>query len=613
MFKKEFSLKIKIVLFIALTQLAACMSSTPEKISVFSWHPIPQPKATGILRTVYTTEDGVYAGTSSGLYYSAKNETSWQLMTTQDIPVLSLFETDDKKLLVGTYRQGVLNFDPSTKKWRQVGLQDSAYVWDIVKIKGRLFASSVTRNGQAGVYTSLDSGRSWLPTQLEEKQVWSLSVVKNSDLYAGTNGGLYVSSDLGSTWEKINDGIPNQVEVSQVLEINDTLLAATGVIRSPGRGIFSFDADTRTWHPYGNGLPKQVSINHILKSNSTLFAATKSYGEQEYAVYQSKDLGRNWQPLGLAFTVGNHLAMTNINELYVATEGRGLWQSKNMQDWTNVNHNIRSWDVFDVIESSDGQLLAATEDGIWHQHKITKTWRPPQSRQGAAMFVQTPDGIILSSANNDLLVNSGEGDNWQRFEMQGSNVIKLYVDGSNWYVMDIEKTPQYSNDSGKTWEPLLINQDQAFRSLIKTSNGHLLASNRTGIYRSVDSGKHWVLDKENMNVWHFAQNSKGHLFASVYGQGMFISLDNGNNWQSINNGFGENPIRLAWSILVSNDVLYIAAFDRGFFQSFDNGINWKAMNKGLNKQMALSLYQSPDGTIYGGTSTGIFKWSKFKN
>ena len=220
---------------------------------------------------------------------------------------------------------------------------------------------------------------------------------------------------------------------------------------------------------------------------------------------------------------------------------------------------------------------------------------------------------ILSSSNKDLLVTSGEADNWQRHEMQGGNVINLYADGSRWYVMDIEKPPHYSDDSGKSWKPVLINLDQAFRSITKTSNGHLLASNRTGIYRSVDNGENWILDKENMHVWNFAQNSKGYLFASVYGQGMFISLDNGNNWQNINHGFGENPIRLAWSILVSNDVLYIAAFDRGFFQSFDNGESWQSMNNGLNKQMALSLHQSPDGTIYGGTSTGIYKWSKFKN
>lgn len=103
MFKTESSL-IKLVLLIALTQVVSCISPNSDKSNVFGWQPIPQPEATGSFRTVLTTENGVYAGTSSGLYYSAKNEASWQLMTTQDIPVLSLFETDDKKLLVGIYQ-----------------------------------------------------------------------------------------------------------------------------------------------------------------------------------------------------------------------------------------------------------------------------------------------------------------------------------------------------------------------------------------------------------------------------------------------------------------------------------------------------------------------------
>ena len=173
--------------------------------------------------------------------------------------------------------------------------------------------------------------------------------------------------------------------------------------------------------------------------------------------------------------------------------------------------------------------------------------------------------------------------------------------------MDVRAAIRYSDNNGQSWQTIKHPELLGVRSIIKTSNGDLLASNRSGIYRSTNNGKDWNKEHEHY-VWNFAKNSKGYIFASVTGRGMYRSADHGKSWQAINNGFGENPIRSAWSILVTDKVIYLAGYINGFYQSTNNGDSWQAMGKGLSNPIALSVFKDKSGKIYGGTSAGIYLW-----
>ena len=65
-------------------------------------------------------------------------------------------------------------------------------------------------------------------------------------------------------------------------------------------------------------------------------------------------------------------------------------------------------------------------------------------------------------------------------------------------------------------------------------------------------------------------------------QGIYLSTDNGNTWNGINNGLPDNII--VRSIIINGVNLFIGT-DKGVFLSTDNGNNWITKNTGLNAVM----------------------------
>jgi photosystem II stability/assembly factor-like uncharacterized protein len=93
-----------------------------------------------------------------------------------------------------------------------------------------------------GIIKSRDNCRTW---KFSNKGLGSLAVniitidPKNPDtIFAGTDGGAYVSFDVGETWHEINDGLLGATVVySIVIDKDSNVYAATpyGVFKLEGR------------------------------------------------------------------------------------------------------------------------------------------------------------------------------------------------------------------------------------------------------------------------------------------------------------------------------------------------------------------------------------------
>jgi len=571
------------------------------------WQAIPSPIATGSSRVLLSTEAGLYAGSSAGLYFSENNGKTWVICTEQSVIIESLIQTPDKKILIGTYRGGLIKFDPKTRNSKIVGLDSANYIFDLLRIDNTLFASSIMGGEKSGVYISKDNGDSWQLTGFSNKRVWSLSSPDNKQLFAGTQNGLFHSTNLGKTWEKLNKGFKESDVVSQVILVGENLLAGTGVLRSEGSGLYLFDQENQQWQPFGLGLPKRLTVNRLIIKGNQLLMAASGFDDKRQGIYTSNDFGHKWQTANFANKEATHLEITSNDQIFAATQGSGVWRSPNLHDWSPVGEGLRTWDIFALNQTENSDLLAASESGIWRYSAKTHKWQIPEMPLGASDIVLTKNGKILSTAENSVLVTDSNAISWKKAPLDGQYLSGLYIDDTRWYALDVKAAIRYSDNNGQSWQTIKHPELLGVRSIIKTSNGDLLASNRSGIYRSTNNGIDWNKEHEHY-VWNFAKSSKGYIFASVTGRGMYRSADHGKSWQAINNGFGEKPIRSAWSILVTDKVIYLAGYINGFYQSTNNGDSWQAMEKGLSNPIALSVFKDKSGKIYGGTSAGIYLW-----
>jgi hypothetical protein len=93
------------------------------------------------------------------------------------------------------------------------------------------------------------------------------------------------------------------------------------------------------------------------------------------------------------------------------------------------------------------------------------------------------------------------------------------------------------------------------------------------------------------------------IFAGTYGNGVFLSTNNGRNWTPVNNGLTNLDIR---SFIESGNNIFAGTWGGGVFFSTDDGTNWAAANSGLIGHSILSLATSGNNIFMGTWGGGVF-------
>jgi photosystem II stability/assembly factor-like uncharacterized protein len=149
----------------------------------------------------------------------------------------------------------------------------------------------------------------------------------------------------------------------------------------------------------------------------------------------------------------------------------------------------------------------------------------------------------------------------------------------------------------------------------------LYALSQTGVYKTVDSGRHWketLAAANDISTFSLAIDPHGISTVYVGGYGtVHKSTDGGETWLA--------PPRFtdgAFSVLLvdpaNQGTLYAGTYAaRGIFKSIDAGLTWFAVNEGLisierKDPMPLTIHAlaidiARPSTVYAGTSVGVFK------
>ena len=147
-------------------------------------------------------------------------------------------------------------------------------------------------------------------------------------LFAGTDYGVLVSSDHGTTWDDANSGLIDYNVTSFALS-DSNLFAGTG------DGVFLSTNNGSNWRQVSKGLPKDfydtthyVSINNLCvyhdKTGKTYLFATH-LGHDYTSIYLSTNDGANWTTIYLNWGAVNALAVSS-EYLYAGTNGWGVWR-----------------------------------------------------------------------------------------------------------------------------------------------------------------------------------------------------------------------------------------------------------------------------------------------
>jgi hypothetical protein len=174
----------------------------------------------------------------------------------------------------------LLSATPAAAQWSRVA---ALPVTDVFVV--RAFGDTIVAGVDTATYVSTNAGLTWklsarpAPAVVVVDAAW----VRNGRLYAGTFGqGVFVSDDLGTTWQAFNQGLTggfanSQLSVSDLVVRGDSLYAAT-----EGAGVYMRNlAAADTWHHFGEEFePNQASnVVSLALGGNRLVANASANGE----------------------------------------------------------------------------------------------------------------------------------------------------------------------------------------------------------------------------------------------------------------------------------------------------------------------------------------------
>ncbi len=259
------------------------------------------------------------------------------------------------------------NPDRLSAQWIQTHGPEGGQVTCLALSGANLFAGT-----DNGVYLSTDNGTSW--TLVWKNGVLSLGVCGTS-IFAGDFTSVHRSTDNGASWIPAKFGMGDQT-VTAFATIDSVIFAGTR------NGVYFSDNDGTSWIQVNQGL-LDLSIAALCAFDSTLYAGTWNGG-----VFRSTNYGGKWTELntGLIDTLTGHAPVVSsfamIDTLLFAGTWSGVVRSTdNGSNWSRVSYREMDPGIFALAVNGANLFAGAHEGGCIFRrtmactgHRLTPVW-----------------------------------------------------------------------------------------------------------------------------------------------------------------------------------------------------------------------------------------------
>ncbi len=488
--------------------------------------------------------------------------------------------------------------------------------------------------------------------------VTHLAINSSGHIFAGTNWGIYRSTNDGNTWSHLTDGIVFSLSVAPNGDVYTyyCITNQCGMHRSTDNGD--------TWTPINQAGFGDTVINAIaIRTSGNVFAGGK------YRVHRSTNDGSSWTvstvasgdenvtALGLA----SGLVFAGITDVALPTAYGTIRRSTDNGDtWTSFSPNWSNEKINGIVRNSLGYTFAATSAGIRRSTDFGATWTvTPLAGAPASAIAINSIGYLFAAAGNTstqfvgagIYRSTNRGDSWVQVNsgLTLTNALSVALNPNGDVYAGTAFTGVFrSVDTALTWtnaNPSLYSS--TVYSLAVPSNGLLYAGTIDGLFTSSDNGLRWWPRSNGLQLPYVRtihENAEGILFAGLDGAGTARSTDQGLSWTPISSGIatqrvfsltskpgglilagaqstvfrstnngdtwapgGAGPASFVRSLLVTSSGNMFAGSGTGIHVSTDDGISWAPRNSGLTNTTVGALIRNQNGDMFAGTVGSVFR------
>ena len=531
------------------------------------------------------------------------------------------------------------------KETEIIGPNSSGSV-DFKKIIGDALYTLTT----SGVYVSRDSGSTWQldTTGLGSVPPWDIALDSAQYVYAATDNGLYIQSPDSNSWRQINSSSFNFVNnFSKVyIDRKDRIFLAVN-----GGGIFMSSDHGSTWSVDTTGIGAGFQVINAFGDDAfgNVYAATSSFSVTPNAIFKSSGGTSPWTRIDQGITAITVIqpvinSIGGDSTLYAATSF-GLYTSTDQgATWIESNSGIPAETFNGFAEAKNGRFIVSTALAIFTKDQNDTSWTkrfPVKGYEANLPIYQDGLGNIYTieqgkNSFGNIIKSTDNGTTWTYDTLDLSSIKGglFYVDedGTQYILGNVTnngiiRLAVYQKKIGGNWtidtSGALANVGFA-NSVASDHHGWLYMSvywNTTisgqtqGVVRRPINGGAWTIDSAGLpSGFTFFYQMEADKNGLMYGEDYYYLLRRTNNgWVSV-----PVPSQIPGTYYTaftfdSSNTLFAAleeysystgrSLGRGVYYTTDQGANWT--NAGLDSLAVSSLYSYGNAT-YAITDRGIY-------
>jgi photosystem II stability/assembly factor-like uncharacterized protein len=503
-------------------------------------------------------------------------------------------------------------------------------------------------SGTYGIAKSTDGGVTWSPFRtfgpgrLHEVLALAIDPNRTNVLFASVfGGGIFRSNDGGMTWTRKTAGLPSAHVQAQALAIDprkpNVILAGYPAFQAGDPTLYRSTDGGDTWAPAA--VPSPVDVSVLAFSGGKSATAYALGGGDR--LYKSTNDGASWSlvplPPGLGFTA---LAVDpkDPRTLLAAAGDQGVFRSRDGgATWTPFDAGMAGLQAFvwTLAYNAQGTVAyAGTTNGIFQSSggpwARTMSGFATAQVSSVALGPGNPPVLWAAAPNLGAYRSVNGGGVWRRSPLpEPVGWVKDVVadpdhPGTAWLAADASPPGLFKTvDGGRTWARLPIT-GTFLRLFREPGDGSLLLLREGEVLRSVDGGQTWVSSSAGIEAGDglldlaFDPASPQTLYVAGYKPSgdfprppeprIYKSTDGGRTWARSDGGLtAQSEVD---RIAVSRTGVFAAAGST-LFRSTDAGVHWEPVGAvprypGLAEGIS-DLAAAPDGTLYIGTTTGVFR------
>ena len=258
----------------------------------------------------------------------------------------------------------------------------------------------------SGLFISKNNGNDWQSMTSGLKEISAMTVLSDDKIIlGGSDQYIYVSKDLGSTWES--------TKYTEIASITSTIYETydNKIIIGSTTGTYLTDSTFNAWDSANVGLNNSIAVDIIENDTKQLLNATNNQGLFLFNETQQEWEKNNW---GLTSNFLTVLEKDSHGVLYIGTYDNGVFRSTDGgTNWNIIKNGLPSH-IISLAINKDDHVFAGTDNGVFRLPEGSYTWKSLNNEldfkvirdlivnSNGYIFIATDGGIYSSSSSTHL-------------------------------------------------------------------------------------------------------------------------------------------------------------------------------------------------------------------